>query len=282
MRYRGTARVVFQEEAPAPQRAVGVAKVPVVEQQKAPEMSRPQNLLFKRGVAERLEPRGSAFPDTRKPMLTSTQMKEQMGFTLGDLQAVIHLPHAQEPVYAFRNVRFDEQDNKHVDYRFATPSQLDEIRRSIEEGDAAAAHEVGAGMLHLREKHDESNSQRPYGASLGRARWVPGRPGISHQGKRKEVTAPAAFNDIDDAVLHMRVDDDGFLTLNDIATPHHYGHGPRPKDTAEPAIIEMNPELIEPTDYTDAPIYSHRDHFRNLRNVDAPRNNPAKVDTSFV
>ncbi|HSW98530.1 MAG TPA: hypothetical protein VLF71_01710, partial [Candidatus Saccharimonadales bacterium] len=114
-----------------------------------------------------------------QPLLSKEQVAEQLGTAfanLGALQGVIHLPHAEEPLYVFNRstieVGADGKENHVPRFVLATPTQLGKILTNAEIG-RPSKQEIRDELLVLSRPLHGGGRQR---ATIGTDEWLPGRP----------------------------------------------------------------------------------------------------------
>lgn len=215
--------------------------------------------LYYRAQSERLQPREAIALTPHQPLLTREQVKQQLGFDApGELKAAIHLPGAKEPIYCFDRSFVDEQGNAHTSFTFATPRQLGQIRTMLEIG-ALTWDEIYDGMLTVQRTpytSDEGNR------SIGRTRWLPGRPAKGHF---EAAEAPAEYAQVADRQLAVRIDDYHTLWVQDVSAPLNEDMEPVTVPGQRTATIDYNPELV-PAGDSWSPAPHVPDHLvSNLR-----------------
>jgi hypothetical protein len=189
-----------------------------------------------------------------QPLLTREQVNQQLGFEgFGVLQMVVHLPGAKEPLYCFKSTKALGKGNAEVDYRFATPAQLDRMRTAANQ---ATWDEVYEGMIHLNSINTGETKVGSNGTqvTLGRDHWLPGRAGEDHAESPKS-SVPSGMEKVAATQLELRIDDVNDLVVHNLATPYDYKMDIDTKHAQPAAVIEVNPTLILAQDeWSHAPI----------------------------
>ncbi|HSX34171.1 MAG TPA: hypothetical protein VLF62_00825 [Candidatus Saccharimonadales bacterium] len=235
--------------APAAAHMQPVAKAPAAPVHHAPERRAPAptHLHYNPGIAEGTKSHDVVPVGTHQPLLNRDQVNQQLGFeAFGDLQAVVHLPGATEPLYAFKSTKDLGKGNVQVDYRFATPKQLDQMRSSV---NTPAWDEVYEGMMHLNRINNGETVVGTGGTTMtiGRDYWLPGRPGKEHT-TDPHTNVPEGMENVAPAQLRFRIDDTNSLVALNLSTPYDYRMDSDAKNAQPPAIVELNPAVIAPQD----------------------------------
>lgn len=242
--------------------ATPVAKAPVhtapkprihAEQQvPAPVTSK---LRYPQGEARGTRPHEVVEIGTHQPLLTREQVNRQLGFeAFGDLQMVVHLPGAKEPLYGFKSTQDLGKGDVQIDYRFATPSQLTHIRTSVHNG--AAWDKVYEEMLHLNRINNGETVTSTDGvrAIIGSDHWLPGRAGTEHRAE-PGLYIPEGMEGVAPSLLDLHIDGTNNLAAINLATPYVGDYESDTQNASAPAVIELNPALIPAGDeWPHAPI----------------------------
>jgi hypothetical protein len=168
-------------------------------------------------------------PALHQPLLNKEQVSEQLGpgFDIGSLQAVVHLPGAEEPLYLFNQSRTRRNGDVTPRFMFATPTQLGKMRTHIEIGQPSL-EDINNEIVTI-ERTPRSEPRDTY-VSIGADRWLPG--------------SPEKYANVTDRQLVARIDMDGVLMIRDIDAKH-------------PTVIETNPNLIPAQDpWPNGPNYN--------------------------
>jgi hypothetical protein len=208
-------------------------QVPVIPGRTAEEL-RPvaPRLRYYQGQHERLGAGGNAVAVTAHlPLLAREHVKDQLGFDMGALRAVLHLPGTENPLYCFDKTTVDDKGDVLPRFAFATPQQLDQIRSMYETG-SPSWDEIHSGMLFMSREPDEQGKMRNI-QTIGRTRWVPGQqPGVQHE---KPLDVPE-YAHLANRQTRMRIDETGVLMIHDLA------------EAAHPTTVEVSPHLVPQQD----------------------------------
>jgi hypothetical protein len=203
----------------------------------------PSTLRFASAHTEHLKGKDTALAVTvHRPLLYKEQVRRQLGFEIGSLQAIIHLPAANKPLYCFNQSYVNAQGDKVARFALATPDQLGMLRSMIETG-YPTWDEIQEGMLYLN--RDPSGETPDYSRqTIGKARWLPDRTNGG--------SVLQEYRRVADRQVTLSIDDYGGLYIRD-------------QDTAAGTRVEFNPELIHAQDpWAGAPLQPDW-HVSNLR-----------------
>lgn len=191
------------------------------------------HLHYPSGRAEGTGPQEIVYPSTRQPLLTSEQVNHQLGLAkgFGDLQMVIHLPGAKEPLYTFKSTQDLGKGNVRVDYVLATPSQL--------------KGEDYENMVRLNRFNNGETAVNSDGVNItiGKRRWLPGRAGKDHR-EQPNAGIPDGLEQVAADQLKLRINDTNGLVVQNLATPYDSNMDPDMAHGSPAAVIELNPNLI--------------------------------------
>ena len=152
-------------------------------------------------------------PTAHQPLIPREAVQEQLGYDMGALQAVLHLPGAKNPLYCFNQSYVKEGGDPVAQYAFATQQQLDQIR-SMRETGSPNWQEIRSGMLVLNNEV-QSDGRKHNAQTIGRARWVPGL----QQGMRHEhaVPVPHEYAKLAERQTDIHIDDTGTLGIGELS-----------------------------------------------------------------
>ncbi|HSX32140.1 MAG TPA: hypothetical protein VLF43_02670 [Candidatus Saccharimonadales bacterium] len=125
-------------------KAVGVARVPApTVAEKIEEAHNRTELVMLKGTSMQL--------DAQKPVKTRSEVQEEYGVNVGQLQGVVHYSGSAEPLLCFDDSTYDARGNKQGNYYILTPSQLQTMRTSYETKDHKGVANAWEGTVHLND-----------------------------------------------------------------------------------------------------------------------------------